>query len=498
MARETKKTSAAAFRRGPRRAQGNGQGDAPVSLSNWNNGETNMNNRCMHPNATAIDSDVYSEIFATSAMREVWSDRSRIQYYLDFEKALALTQAHLGVIPKEAAEEISLHSNVCEMDFGKLKDATEHIGYPVLPVVQQLTALCKDDLGQWCHWGATTQDITDTATILQIRSALQLVEDEMKAISASLAHLAKEHRDTPMIGRSNLQQAVPLTFGYKAAVWLAGLDRHLERLDQMKRRVLMGEFGGAVGTLASLGKQGLPVQQGVMETLGLTQPPIAWHTVRDTIAEVGCFLGILCGLLDKIASDVKVMMMTELNEVQEPAGGGGRGASSTMPQKRNPISCAYITACSSVVRQHTASLLNAMNADFERATGTWEIEWLVLPEIFCLSAGALAQANYMLSGLVVHPDNMKKDLQLTNGLVNTEAVMMALAPKMGRGKAHDRLTTISIAVSQGKGQLIDLLSNDPEIAKFLDHTAIERLIEPTNYLGNSGAMVDRVLAGRGE
>jgi 3-carboxy-cis,cis-muconate cycloisomerase len=169
-----------------------------------------------------------------------------------------------------------------------------------------------------------------------------------------------------------------------------------------------------------------------------------------------------------------------------------------MPQKRNPISCAYITACSSVVRQHTASLLNAMNADFERATGTWEIEWLVLPEIFCLSAGALAQANYMLSGLVVHPDNMKKDLQLTNGLVNTEAVMMALAPKMGRGKAHDRLTTISIAVSQGKGQLIDLLSNDPEIAKFLDHTAIERLIEPTNYLGNSGAMVDRVLAGRGE
>jgi len=224
-----------------------------VSLSNWNNGETNMNNRCMHPNATAIDSDVYSEIFATSAMREVWSDRSRIQYYLDFEKALALTQAHLGVIPKEAAEEISLHSNVCEMDFGKLKDATEHIGYPVLPVVQQLTALCKDDLGQWCHWGATTQDITDTVTILQIRSALQLVEDEMKAISASLAHLAKEHRDTPMIGRSNLQQAVPLTFGYKAAVWLAGIYRHLQRLDQMKRRVLMGEFGGAVGTLASLG-----------------------------------------------------------------------------------------------------------------------------------------------------------------------------------------------------------------------------------------------------
>jgi 3-carboxy-cis,cis-muconate cycloisomerase len=456
-----------------------------------------MSSQSTHPNATVIDSDVYSDIFSTSAMRDVWSDRSRVQYYLDFEKALAITQAYLGVIPREAAEEISLHCKVDEIDFAKLKTATEHIGYPVLPVVQQLTALCKDDLGQWCHWGATTQDITDTATVLQIRSAFELIELEMKAVSESLSRLARDHRNTPMIGRSNLQQAVPLTFGYKAAVWLAGVDRHIQRLDQLRRRVLLGEFGGAVGTLASLGEQGLPVQQGVMERLGLIPPLISWHTVRDTIAEVGCFLGILCGLLDKIASDVKVMMMTELNEVQEPAGGGGRGASSTMPQKRNPISCAYITACSSVVRQHTASLLSAMNADFERATGTWEIEWLVLPEMFCLSAGALAQAKYLLSGLVVHPENMKKNLQLTDGLINTEAIMMALGPKMGRGKAHDRLAAISIAVSQGKGRLIDLLSNDPEIVQILDRSAIERLMEPTNYLGNSGAMVDRVLAGRG-
>jgi 3-carboxy-cis,cis-muconate cycloisomerase len=456
-----------------------------------------MSSQSTHPNATVIDSDVYSDIFSTSAMRDVWSDRSRVQYYLDFEKALAITQAYLGVIPIEAAEEISLHCNVDEIDFAKLKTATEHIGYPVLPVVQQLTTLCKDDLGQWCHWGATTQDITDTATVLQIRSAFELIELEMKAVSESLSRLARDHRNTPMIGRSNLQQAVPLTFGYKAAVWLAGVDRHMQRLDQLKRRVLLGEFGGAVGTLASLGEQGLPVQQGVMERLGLIPPLISWHTVRDTIAEVGCFLGILCGLLDKIATDFKVMMMTELNEVQEPAGGGGRGASSTMPQKRNPISCAYITACSSVVRQHTASLLSAMNADFERATGAWEIEWLVLPEMFCLSAGALAQAKYLLSGLVVHPENMKKNLQLTDGLINTEAIMMALGPKMGRGKAHDRLAAISIDVSQGKGRLIDLLSNDPEIVQILDRSAIERLMEPTSYLGNSGAMVDRVLAGRG-
>src|ERR1700678_1275849 len=457
-----------------------------------------MGSHSTHPNATVIDSDVYSDIFSTSAMRDVWSDRSRVQYYLDFEKALAITQAYLGVIPREAAEEISLHCNVDEIDFAKLKTATEHIGYPVLPVVQQLTTLCKDDLGQWCHWGATTQDITDTATVLQIRSAFELIELEMKAVSESLSRLARDHRNTPMIGRSNLQQAVPLTFGYKAAVWLAGADRHMQRLDQLRKRVLMGEFGGAVGTLASLGEQGLPVQQGVMERLGLTQPPIAWHTVRDTIAEVGCFLGILCGLLAKIASDVKVMMMTELNEVQEPAGGGGRGASRTIPQKRNPISCAYITACSSVVRQHTAILLSAMNADFERASSTWEIEWLVFPEMFCLSYGALAPAKYLLMRLIVRPKNMKKNLQLTDGLVNTDAIMRALGPKMGRGKAHERLAAISIAVSQGKGRLIDLLSNDPEVAQILDRGAIARLIDPTNYLGNSGAMVDRVLAGKGD
>jgi 3-carboxy-cis,cis-muconate cycloisomerase len=265
----------------------------------------------------------------------------------------------------------------------------------------------------------------------------------------------------------------------------------------MKGRVLIGEFGGPVGTLASLGEQGLAVQQGVMEKLGHAAAHRMAYRARQHRGGRLLSLHTVRGLLDKIASDVKVMMMTELNEVQEPDGGGGRGASSTMPQKRNPISCAYITACSSVARQHAASLLNAMHADFERATGAWEIEWLVLPEIFCLSAGALAQAKYMLSGLVVHPDNMKKDLQRTDGLVNTEAVVIAFGPKMGRGKAHDKLSTICIAVSQGKGRLIDLLSNDPDIAKILDRTAIGRLLEPTNYLGNSGSMADRVLAGRG-
>ena len=332
--------------------------------------------------------------------------------------------------------------------------------------------------------------------MLQIRSSLELVGTALADISGALAKLALAHRDTPMIGRSNLQQAVPMTFGYKAAVWLAGIERHRERLEQLRPRVLVGEFGGAVGSLNSLGDKGLDVQQGVCERLGLGQPTIAWHTMRDSIAEVGTFLGLVCGTLEKIAADVKVMMATEIAEVQEPDGGGGRGASSTMPQKRNPISCAYITACSGVVRQHVAALLTASVADFERATGPWEIEWIVLPEIFCLAAGALNQANFMLSGLMVHPDAMQRNLHLTGGLVCTEAVMMALAPKMGREHAHDALSAICIAVSRGQGSLIDLLAQDKDIAQVLDRAHLEHLIEPNNYLGLSGLMTDRVLDAR--
>src|SRR5690349_12520702 len=225
--------------------------------------------------ASLIDSAVFRDIFSTEAMRGVFSDENRVQKYLDFEAALARAQARLGIIPKEAADEICRHCHTGEIDFAKLKTGTERIGYPVLPVVQQLVGLCRDGLGEWCHWGATTQDITDTATVLQIRDALDLVERALLAITGALARLARRYRDTPMAARSNLQQAVPITFGYKAAVLLAGFQRHLERLKELRPRVLVGEFGGAAGNLSSLGTRGLEVQAGLMEELGLGQPEIA-------------------------------------------------------------------------------------------------------------------------------------------------------------------------------------------------------------------------------
>ncbi len=447
--------------------------------------------------STILDSAVFRDIFTTPAMRQVWSDENRVQKYLDFEAALARAQARLKIIPQEAADEIVRHCSADKIDMAKLKEATERIGYPVLPVVQQLVKLCKDKLGEWSHWGATTQDITDTATVMQIRESLDIVGNEIEAICDALGALAKRYRDTPMAGRSNLQQAVPITFGYKMATMLAAFERHSERLKQLKARVLVGEFGGAAGTLSSLGKDGLKCQVELMKELKLGQPAISWHTVRDCIAEVGCFLGLVTGSCGKIAFDVKLLMQTEVEEVQEPFH-AGRGSSSTMPQKRNPISSVYITAQTAMVKQLAAALLEAMIEDHERATGPWEIEWIALPEIFMLSAGALAQTRFVLDGLQVNEKKMRENLDITKGLIMSEAVMMGLGDKMGRNYAHDVVYDICREVVKTGRPLIDLLAENEEISKYADRKKLEELVDPANYLGVAGEMVDRVLALRGK
>ena len=447
--------------------------------------------------SSLIDSAVFRDIFSTEAMRRVFSDENRVQKYLDFEAALARAQARLGVIPKEAAEEIVRHCNADEIDFNKLKTQTERIGYPVLPVVQQLVALCRDGLGEWCHWGATTQDITDSATVMQIREALVLVEADLNGIADALAALARKYRDTPMAGRSNLQQAVPITFGYKMATVLAAFERHKQRLRELRatragRRIRRRRRHALLAR-----RRGLEVQAELMKELKLGQPAIAWHTVRDTIAEVGCFLGLVTGTCGKIAFDIKLLMQTEVEEVYEPFH-EGRGSSSTMPQKRNPISSVYITALTSVVRQQSAALLDAMVEDHERATGPWEIEWIMLPEIFCYAAGALAQTLFVLTGLQVDAKKMRSNLDLTKGLIVSEAVMMGLGPHLGRQYAHDLVYDVCRKVVATGRPLVDLLAEDAEIKKYLDRPALERLCDPANYLGEAGAMVDRVLAMRGK
>jgi 3-carboxy-cis,cis-muconate cycloisomerase len=443
--------------------------------------------------ATALDSVIFRDIFSTAEMRHVFSDEARTGYYLEIEAALARAQARLGIIPDKAAQEIVRQCKIGNIDLSRLKQQTERIGYPILGVVQQIVDLCADGLGEWCHWGATTQDITDTAAVLQIRAALDLVEKDMEAIAAALADLSRRYRDTPMAGRSNLQQAVPLTFGFKMAALLAAMQRHRERLAQLRPRVLVGEFGGAVGTLASLGADGLKVQAELMKELGLAQPEIAWHTVRDRIGEVGCFLGLVTGTLGKISMDVKLLMQTEVAEVYEPFH-EGRGSSSTMPQKRNPISCLYIHSTVALVRQHVAALLEAAVADHERSTGPWEIEWISLPEIFLLTSGALAQTRLLVSGLEVDAERMRANLDLTRGTIVSEAVMMGLGPHLGRQRAHDLVYDICRKVAATGEPLLDLLAKDPEISRNLKRAELEAMCDPGRYLGLAGEMVDQVLA----
>src|SRR5258705_5792728 len=442
--------------------------------------------------STTLDSSIFRDIFTTAEMRQVFSDENRTACYLEIEAALARVQGRLGIIPQEAAREIDSKCRIENIDFAKLKATTERIGYPILGVVQQIVALCDKGLGEWCHWGATTQDITDTAAVMQIRQALDLIEADMEAVAAALADLAKRHRDTPMAGRSNLQQAVPLTFGFKCACLLAAMQRHRERLKQFRPRVLVGEFAGAVGTLASIGAQGFAVQEGLMQELALGPPEIAWHTVRDRLGDVGCFLGLVTGTLGKISMDVKLLMQTEVAEVFEPFH-EGRGSSSTMPQKRNPASSPYIHATAPLPRQHSAALLEAGVADHERSTGPWEIEWIALPETFLLSSGALRQTRDLVRGLEVDAARMRKNLDLTGGAIVSEQVMMGLGRHLGRQRAHDLVYDICRAAATTGTPLVDLLAKDKEISAHVKRAELEKMCDPTNYLGLSGEMTDRVL-----
>ncbi len=442
-----------------------------------------------------IDSAIFGSLFGAEPMRELFSERGQLQKWLDVEAALARVEARLGIVPAEAAAEISARADAALIDMEAMRRETDRIGYAILPMVRQLAALCEGDAGEYVHWGATTQDIQDTGVVLQIRDALELVEADLLAIRDGLARLAREHRDTPMAGRSHLQHALPVTFGYKAAVWLAPVERHLERLAQLRPRVLVGQFAGAAGTLASLDGRGLEVSDALMDELGLGRPAIAWHVARDAIAETAAFLALATGSLAKIATDVILLTATETGELFEPFA-PGRGGSSTMPQKRNPVSSELILACNKQTQSRAALILDAMTHDLERASGPWHVEWAALPEAFVLASGALAQARFLVAGLRVDVGAMRANLDLTRGLIVSEAVMMGLAPALGRQVAHDLVYDACRIAADERRSLLDVLLETPEVTARLDAQALARLCEAGAHVGEAPAMVDRLLAGR--
>ena len=444
---------------------------------------------------TVFDSALFRDMFGTAEMREVFSDRALIERYIEVEIALAKAEARCGVIPEQAAVQIAELSRFESLDLAHMQHETEIVGYPILPLVEQLSKLCGE-AGRYVHWGATTQDIMDTAVVLQVRAALALVERDIQAVRGLLAELAVRYRDTPMAGRTHLQHALPITFGYKVAVWLSMFDRHAERLLELRPRVEVGQFAGAAGTLASLGDKGLEVQEALMAELGLGVPQATWHVARDGLAETLNFLGLVTGSLGKVALDVMMMMTSELGEVYEPFV-KGRGASSTMPQKRNPISCELMYAAAKGVRQQAGLMLDAMIQDFERSTGPWQAEWIAIPEAFALSAASLGQAKFMLAGLEVRTERMRQNLDMTRGLIVAEAVMMGLAPALGRQVAHDVVYAACRVANDDGISLLDALLARPEVTDRLERAELERLTDPANYLGLAPQMVDRALAREG-
>jgi 3-carboxy-cis,cis-muconate cycloisomerase len=441
--------------------------------------------------STLIDSKIYKDLFGTEEMRDIFSDDSYIGRCVRVEAALAKVQGNIGVIPKDAAKTIIKMATPKAIDRKALKDDMEIVGRVIAPIVKQLTAACGDQ-GAYVHWGATTQDIMDTVVVLQIRDAFAIIDKGVNEIIHILKRLTHEHRDTLMAGRTAGQQALPTTFGLKTVVWLEEMLRHQERLVQMKPRILTGQFGGAVGTLASLGDQGLHVQAALMKELDLDQPLVTWHAARDRFVEVCLTLTMMTGSLGKFATEVGSLMQTEISEVFEGYS-PGRGSSSTMPQKRNPRFAEFIPAITKLANHNAGLMLEAMSREHERSGPPWMAEWAALPEIFILTSGALQQSIAMLDTLDVRKERMRENLELTNGLILSEAVMMALAPYLSRLGAKKIVgQSCEIALKENK-HLRDVLAKMPDVSKHLSKKELDALFDPANYLGLAGKIIDEAL-----
>jgi 3-carboxy-cis,cis-muconate cycloisomerase len=438
-------------------------------------------------------------MFGWEAVDEILSDRVRIQRMLDFEAALARAEARVGVIPTGAATVIAGKCRAEVLDLAALSQAAVEAGNLAIPMIKQLTELVsKDDkdAARYVHWGATSQDAIDTGLVLQLRDALSHIGFEVDRLCAALAHLADKYRATPLAARTWLQQAIPTVFGLKAAGWLDAMMRHRRRLQQLTANVIVLQFGGAAGTLASLHDRGLDVAAVLAEELKLAVPDVPWHAHRDRIAEVATTLALLTGTLGKIARDISLQMQTEVGELAEPAA-EGRGGSSTMPQKRNPVACAAILAAAERVPGLSGVILSAMTQEHERGLGGWQAEWETLPELVRLSAGALHRMTEMMSGLEVDAERMRQNLESTHGLIYAEAVAMALSPHVGKREAHRMMEKAARKAVSERKHLRDVLARDPEVAPLLNTAALNDLFDPVKYTGMASQFIDRVLKKNG-
>jgi 3-carboxy-cis,cis-muconate cycloisomerase len=439
---------------------------------------------------------LYGQLFSYDALEQILSDESRVKAILLFEAALATAEARTGVIPEPSARKISEFCRAEHFDLSAIAKQAAQAGNIAIPLVKMLTeavASQDKDAARFVHWGATSQDVIDTGFLLQLRDAMILVERDLAKLTETLTALAAQHRTTPIVARTWMQQALPTTFGFIVAGWLDAILRHRRRWTEIRPRVLTLQFGGAVGTLAALGNRGPEVANALATELKLTLPSAPWHPHRDRMAEAAAFLGLLTGTLGKIARDISLHTQTEIAELFEPTA-EGRGGSSTMPHKRNPITCAVTLAASTRVPGLVSTMLSAMPQEHQRGLGGWHAEWETLPEIVRLSGGALHHLSEMLPYLEVDRDRMRHNLDATKGLIFAEAVSMALADHMGKLPAHALLEAACKKAHAENRHLKEVLREEPALRGHLAPAALDRLFDAGNYLGSAGEFVDRVIA----
>ena len=434
-------------------------------------------------------------LFRSEEVEKWLSDRTCLQAMLSFESALAKAEAHAGVIPKSAVQAISQQCKAPLFDLDALSRAAKSSGNTAIPVVKALTALVAKNNAEaagYVHWGATSQDVIDTGLILQLCGALTCIAADIDKLAHALAELATEHRSTVMVGRTWMQHASPTTFGAKVAGWLDAIDRHRARLRETQARCLVLQFGGAVGTHAALEGKGDEVAKNLAQELKLPLAEIPWHSHRDRVAEIATTLGLLVGTLGKIASDISLLSQTEVAEVFEPAE-KGRGGSSTMPHKRNPVACAAVLSAATRVPGLVGTMLAAMPQEHERGLGGWHAEWETLPEIVSLVGGAAHTVAALAPRLDVDAERMRQNLDETHGLIFAEAVSMALAKKIGKAKAHDVVEAACNTSRKDGRHLRDVVDDEPSINKHFSMEEIDALFDAQNYLGLAEEFVDRVV-----
>jgi 3-carboxy-cis,cis-muconate cycloisomerase len=441
-------------------------------------------------------SPLLAPMLSSAAMRAVCDDVACLQHMLDFEAALARTEVAVGVIPASAAGPIANACKAEAFDLAALADAATKSGNLAIPLVKALTASVTKtdaDAARYVHWGATSQDVIDTATMLTLRAAIDALLSDIDRAIAGFAKLARQHRNTAMVARTWLQHALPMPFGLKLAEYAAALHRSRARLQRLHSEALALQFGGAAGTLAALGDKGWLVAEKLAQELELPLPDAPWHTHRDRIAEAASVFAIVAGTCGKIARDIQLMMQTDVAEAFEPAG-EGRGGSSTMPHKRNPVAAATALAAATMAPNLAATIFAAQVQDHERSAGPWHAEWPTLPSLLLVTSGALAAIVDIAEGLEVDAARMRVNLGTTHGLIMAEAVTMALAEKIGKSEAHHLVEAAGKKAVAEKKDLQDVLAKDPKVTAHLDAKKLADLFEPMAYQGVSQQLIDRLLA----